>query len=612
MTETQFIEKNSAQWKALESLLKQADKDPDELHALFVKVSSDLSYARTYFPNRSVRIYLNNLTQEVFDSIRSKEKKPRFSGIFTFFTETLPIEVYKARTTFYISMAIFGVAFLIGVVSTIHDEGFTRKIIGDAYVDMTEENIEKGDPMAVYKDEDMLGMQLAITFNNVRVSFLAFILGLLGGVGTIYILVYNGIMIGTFQYFFVTKGLFWTSFLTIWIHGTIEISAIILAGAAGLTLGSGILFPGTYPRSTSLQMSARTAMIIILGTVPLFIIAGLLESYVTRETGFPDALRAGIIIGSFIFIVLMWVVLPWRVSRSSRLLAMAQDMKPVHLPVLDYDKYSLRTFGKNINIAFTQFRNFLSIQYKYIIIPAMLFAAVALWLHLSTMNPESVDLEDIFNPYYDLRSPLVFLIYWVFISLSFMLLSNYTKDGRLELLDVLDFAKMHFWKFAIVTAIWFAPVYFIDNFWWSALILFVLTPQLFINTYDRIAEENGLLQIFRSSFTFAWQRIGGFLPMLFIAFLLVGTISVLASSQAMSIITDFIAWHDLFEEGQYDYVFGDHLIQMIGFLTILPLIYFLFMNQYYSEVCKVDANDLRKKFNSFGKNSSILESKSAE
>jgi len=609
LTETQFIEKNSPQWKALEALLQKTDKDPDELHELFVKVSSDLSYARTYFPNRSVRIYLNNLTQEVFDSIRSKEKKAKFSGIFTFFTETLPVEVYKARTTFYIAVAIFAVAFLIGVVSTIHDESFTRTIIGDDYVEMTEANIAKGDPMAVYKDEDMLGMQLGITFNNIRVAFFAFILGLLGGVGTIYIMVYNGIMVGTFQYFFVTKGLFWTSFLTIWIHGTIEISAIILAGAAGLTLGSGILFPGTYPRSTSLQMAAKQAMIIILGTVPLFIIAGLLESYVTRETGLPDVIRAGIIIISFLFIIAMWVILPWRVSRSSRLLAMAQDIPPLHTPPLIYDKYSLRTFSKNVNIAFIQFRDYLSLQFRYIIIPSMSVVAVTLWFQLSGMDTSLYDLTN--NPISitsrDSGGPLLYVVYWITFSMSFLLLSNYTKGGRLKLVDISKFTKLHFWKFAIVTFLWFTPVFLINQFWWSVLLLLILTPQVFINTYDRIAEEESLLDILGSSWKFAWQRIGNFFPMMIIAFAVVGLIFVLTSSEAMGLIIDFLAWHELFEFRALDNAFGEHLVTMTGILTIVPLIYFMFINQYHSEVCKTDASDLRKRFESFGENSSILE-----
>ena len=77
---------------------------------------------------------------------------------------------------------------------------------------MTEENIEKGDPMAVYKDERKLGMFFGITTNNIRVSFLAFVLGFFGSVGTIIVLLQNGIMLGSFQYFFYSKGLFWTSF----------------------------------------------------------------------------------------------------------------------------------------------------------------------------------------------------------------------------------------------------------------------------------------------------------------------------------------------------------------------------------------------------------------
>src|SRR5450432_2309328 len=98
---------------------------------------------------------------------------------------------------------------------------------------MTEQNIAKGDPFGVYKDQDSLSMFLWIAVHNVQVSFMIFISGILACLGTVWMLFSNGVMLGAFQYYFFSKGLGWKSVLVIWIHGTLEISSIIIAGEIG-------------------------------------------------------------------------------------------------------------------------------------------------------------------------------------------------------------------------------------------------------------------------------------------------------------------------------------------------------------------------------------------
>ena len=151
--------------------------------------------------------------------------------------------------------------------------------LGDSYVDMTLENIQSGDPMAVYKSKGQFGMSLGITANNLYVAFLTFVLGAFFGIGAVIIMVSNGIMVGAFQYFFYAEGLLQESFLTIWIHGTLEISAIIIAGAAGMTMGRGLLFPGTYRRLQAFQVSAKRGLKIMLGITPIIIAAGFIEGF---------------------------------------------------------------------------------------------------------------------------------------------------------------------------------------------------------------------------------------------------------------------------------------------------------------------------------------------
>lgn len=199
------------------------------------------------------------------------------------------------------------------------DGDFVRLILGDGYVNMTLENIEKGDPMAVYKEQGEMGMFIGITLNNIKVAMYAFILGMLFSVGTLYIMMQNGIMLGSFLYFFYDKDLLWESSRTIWIHGTIEISVIIIAGAAGLVLGNGLLFPKTYTRLASFMKSIKAGLKIMISTIPFFIVAGFLEGFVTRHTEMPDLLALLIILVSLFSIIYYYGYYPTKVHRLNEL-----------------------------------------------------------------------------------------------------------------------------------------------------------------------------------------------------------------------------------------------------------------------------------------------------
>jgi uncharacterized membrane protein SpoIIM required for sporulation len=122
-------------------------------------------------------------------------------------------------------------------------------------------------------------------------------------------------MLGCFQYFFYEQGLLRESFLAIWIHGTLEISAVIVAGAAGIAMGNGWLFPGTYTRTESFKRSARRGAKIIVGTIPIFVIAGFLESFVTRHTGLHDGIRLTIIGLSLFFVIFYYLYYPWKINK---------------------------------------------------------------------------------------------------------------------------------------------------------------------------------------------------------------------------------------------------------------------------------------------------------
>lgn len=318
MKEITFLKQNADKWQQFETLIStKGTSDPDLMADLFIQLTDDLSYSKTHYPKAKTTLYLNGLAAKVHQEIY-KNKKEKRSRIKQFWLYELPFLFKNSHKQLLYSFLIFFVAVLIGIVSSAYDDSFVRLIMGDTYVNMTLDNIEKGDPMAVYKKMNEVDMFLGITINNIYVSFACFAMGILFSVGTGYMLFTNGIMLGAFQYFFYTKGLLLESVLVIWIHGTLEISAIIIAGCAGLTLGNSFLFPGSYSRGVSFVRGAKQGVKIAVGLVPIFIMAGFLESFVTRYTEMPMWLSLTIIFSSLAFIIFYFIIYPIQLNQRSR------------------------------------------------------------------------------------------------------------------------------------------------------------------------------------------------------------------------------------------------------------------------------------------------------
>jgi uncharacterized membrane protein SpoIIM required for sporulation len=317
LKEITFLKQNAEKWQKFESMLDNGGRaDADLMADLFIQLTDDLSYSKTHYPKAKTTQYLNSLAARIHQTIY-KNKKESSGRIWNFWRYELPFAFKNSHRQLLHSFLIFGISMLIGAVSSAYDDTFVRIIMGDSYVNTTIENINSGDPMAIYKSMKEGEMFTMITLNNIMVSFVCFAMGMLFSLGTVFALFRNGIMLGAFQYFFYAKGLFVTSFLVIWIHGTLEISAIVIAGAAGLTLGNSFMFPGTYSRSMSFIRGAKQGIKIVIGLVPIFIIAGFLESFVTRHTEMPAALSITIIGSSFFFIIWYFIIYPIRLHRRS-------------------------------------------------------------------------------------------------------------------------------------------------------------------------------------------------------------------------------------------------------------------------------------------------------
>lgn len=310
MKEFTFIRNNIDKWQRAEIIISDADsQSPDRLAEVYTDLTSDLAFAQTHYPDSRITIYLNKLSSVLHNSIY-RNKREKWTRILTFWTQEVPLVMYDARKLLLASFLIFLISMLIGVMSQCFDHDFCRIILGDYYVDMTLDNIAKGKPMAVYDSDGELNMFLGITFNNIRVSFLMFVSGILTSIATGAYLFQNSVMLGCFETFFAQRGLLYESFLAVFLHGTLEISAIIIAAAGGLAIGNGWLFPGTYSRLVSFRRGAKRGLKIVAGTVPVFILAGFIEGFVTRHTEVPDAIRLAFILLSLAFVIGYFVILP--------------------------------------------------------------------------------------------------------------------------------------------------------------------------------------------------------------------------------------------------------------------------------------------------------------
>jgi uncharacterized membrane protein SpoIIM required for sporulation len=319
MKEAAFVKQNKPRWEEFERIVKaQNEAEPDKLAELFIQVTDDLSFSRTKYPDSRTTKYLNALAGKVHLQIykNKREDKNRF---ITFWELEVPTAMYHSRKNLLYAFLIFAVAGIMGAVSAAFDDTFVRLVLGDGYVNMTLENIKKGNPTRVYSMSDEASMFFFITWNNVMVSFKVFAYGIFFSLGTGFYLFYNALMVGTFVMFFYNESQLTQALPVIMLHGTIELSSIVIAAAAGFNMGNSLIFPGTYSRLESFKRGALQGLKIILGLVPFFIVAGFIESFITRYAFMHWSIKSAIIAVSAILMVYYFVIYPLQLKANGRI-----------------------------------------------------------------------------------------------------------------------------------------------------------------------------------------------------------------------------------------------------------------------------------------------------
>jgi uncharacterized membrane protein SpoIIM required for sporulation len=327
MREARFIKKNVDKWNQYQH---EQTKDPDEMADRFITLLDDLSYAKTFYPKSKVTRWINGIAASIYQSIY-QNKEQNFSRVILFWKFELPLLFRRYHKVFLFTFLLFCSFVAIGVISSTTDPDFAPQYfnhnVQPGYYDETISRIEKGDPFSVYKDDNPFSMFVRIAYNNISVAFKTVVFGVLFGLGTLILMWSNGIMLGCFQYIFFSQGLGWQSVMVIWIHGTLEISSIVIASCAGFILGFGWLFPGTYTRKESFLKSAKDAMKICISLIPFFIVAAFFESYITHlmsntfaknstDIGLPVPVSIIILSGSFFLVLWYFVLYPIRLYKT--------------------------------------------------------------------------------------------------------------------------------------------------------------------------------------------------------------------------------------------------------------------------------------------------------
>ena len=257
--------------------------EPDalrRLHEDYRRTAADLAYAQTHFPASRTATYLNALVGRAHAELYGAPPR-RLGAAGAFLIRGYPALVRRYRREVALAAALLFGAAALGHLLAYVNYPLARLFIPEALRDGVADALERGgDAHALFTSIAPV-LSAGITVNNIQVALLAFAGGITFGVVTTYALVVNGLLIGALAGSFAKAGgavYFWSLIVP---HGSLELPAIVLAGAAGLLMARSLVAPGDLPRSTALRAVTPDALRLLLGTIPLFVIAGFIEAFVT-------------------------------------------------------------------------------------------------------------------------------------------------------------------------------------------------------------------------------------------------------------------------------------------------------------------------------------------
>ncbi|MBR8831865.1 MAG: hypothetical protein N5P05_002152 [Chroococcopsis gigantea SAG 12.99] len=300
-----WLARREQDWKRLDQLLTLTQKKGVkslqsgqicELASLYRSVSGDLARAQTQKAGDSIVRDLQQLTSRGYSLIYQGQRKQEWLAVKKFFLWGLPQALRE--NWLYIAVATL-ITFLSGSIAwwySWHDPAFMELIVPQ-------------DLIHKVRDEHQLWMgsilgsepiaSSSIMQNNIRVAFNAIAGGIIGGIGTVIVLVYNGLLLGAIAALVGQNGLAFPFWAFVFPHGALELPAIFIAGGAGLLIGKALLLPGIYRRVDAIKYYGNRAAKLVFGIVPLLIVAGIIEGFISPNPAIPDPLKY--LLGTLIF-----------------------------------------------------------------------------------------------------------------------------------------------------------------------------------------------------------------------------------------------------------------------------------------------------------------------
>lgn len=303
----EFMETGQPRWDELDALSRQAGRraetlGPDRLRRfveLYRATSADLALARRLFPSDPVTVSLERAV------VRARgllfDRTGRRESIGSFFGATYWQLIAERRRQMGLAAALLLVPALLGVVWAMSDPAQVIAVLPPEFLWVT----EAGSTDQGLGTAGLVGFSTYVMQNNIRVTLLAFVLGVTWGLMTGFVVVQNGVILGAVAGLAFDAGNGGVFTAAVAAHGVLELSCIVIGGGTGLSLARAILRPGHLSRRESLGVEARSAALVALGTVPWLVLAGFMEGFISRTgTTWVPALIIGIIVGGgFWFLV---------------------------------------------------------------------------------------------------------------------------------------------------------------------------------------------------------------------------------------------------------------------------------------------------------------------
>lgn len=294
MISTRWLAKRKPNWQRLEQLVDRSGRrgvaalnhdELQELGLLYRQTASDLATVREDITSRSFTSYLNQLLARSHNLIYMG-RRPNWGGIWRFYVDTYPRVFREAFPLVLLAALVFIGGGLAGAVVTLRDAAFAHRILGPQMMETIEKHEMWTHSILAVKPMAASG----IMTNNITVGFLMFVAGITAGLGTLWMLITNGLLMGVLAVTTARAGMALRLWDFVAAHGALELPAIFIAAGAGLEIARGLLFPGMLTRKESLRRSGSLGTKLLLGELPLLIVAGVIEAFVS-PTRIPTALK---------------------------------------------------------------------------------------------------------------------------------------------------------------------------------------------------------------------------------------------------------------------------------------------------------------------------------